>query len=226
MSGKRIRRKDLRQPDEFMEVTGRVWQWLVANQRNVYAAAIAVAVLVAGLAGMRSYQNSRLQAASNAFRRATTLLADGNDAAAIEALDEVAPVANYGALAGLYRGYAALDTDDAPGAVTAFEEVAGQVRLPVYLRQEALYNLAFAQSQAGNADDALSSYVAAGELPGPFRVDALLNAGELSRAAGREDAAREFYERAVNDAQADGSTQDDLRRVAERRLVALGVGTP
>lgn len=226
MSTKRLRRKDLRQPDEFMEVTGRVWQWLIANQRSVYAAAAVVAVVVAGVAGMRGYQNSRLQGASNAFRRATTLLADGDDTAAIQALDGVAPVANYGALAELYRGYAALDTDDAPGAAAAFEGVAGHASLPAYLRQEALYNLAFAQSLAGNTDEALSSYVAAGELPGPFRVDALLNAGELSRAEGREDAAREFFERAVNDAQADGSTQDDLRRVAERRLAALGVGTP
>ena len=99
--------------------------------------------------------------------------------------------------------------------------MAERAELPEYLRQEALYNLAFAEGLQGKSAEALERYRAAAEIPGPYGVDALLNAGALSRAAGRVDAAREFYERALSDAQADGEAQEDLRRVAERRLGGL-----
>lgn len=221
MSRTRIRRKDLRQPDEFIEITGRVWQWLLANRRGVFILAGAALVVMAGLVGAREVRDARARSAAETFRKAAALLAEGEDAAAVEVLEEVKPVGAYGALAELYRGHAALQANDPAKAATVFQDVADRAELPAYLRQEALYNLAFAESLQGKSAEALERYRAAADLPGPFGVDALLNAGALSSAAGRVDVAREFYERAVSDAQADGEAQEDLRRVAERRLAGL-----
>jgi hypothetical protein len=221
VSSTRIRRKDLRQPDEFIEVTGRAWQWLLANRRGVSILAGAALALLIGAVGVREFRDARARGAAETFRKAATLLAEGEDAAAVQVLEEVKPVGAYGALAELYRGYAALQANDPAKAGAVFVSVAERVELPAYLRQEALYNLAFAESLQGKNAEALERYRAAADLPGPFGVDALLNAGALSSAAGRVDVAREFYERAVSDAQVDGEAQEDLRRVAERRLTGL-----
>ena len=221
MSRTRIRRKDLRQPDEFIEITGRAWQWLLANRRGVaILAGVALAVVAVGV-GAREFREARARSAAETFRKAATLLAEGENAAAVQVLAEVRPVGAYGALAELYRGHAALQANDPAKAAGVFQNVAERAELPEYLRQEALYNLAFAEGLQGKSAEALERYRAAAEIPGPFGVDALLNAGALSSAAGRVDAAREFYERALSDAQADGEAQEDLRRVAERRLGGL-----
>ena len=221
MARVKIRRKDLRRPDEFLEFTGRAWDWVVDHRSAVMTVAAAVVVLAGIITGIRQYENHRGRVAAEAFRKATALLAAGEADAAADAFGAVPRVGSYGALSDLYRGHAALQAANAPAAARAFRAAAGAAEIPTYLRQEALYSLAVALDMQGDAPGALAAYEEAGNLPGPFRVDARLAAARLSHAAGASDRARVLYELALSDAQDAGPPQDDLREVANWRLTTL-----
>jgi tetratricopeptide (TPR) repeat protein len=222
----KIRRKDLRQPDEFVEFTGRAWRWLRDNQTTAIGAVVLGVLVFAGISGLRQYRDYRAANAAESFRRGVDLLAAGDAAGAEKVFGELAAVAAYGALADLYRGHAALEAEDYPAAASAFQAAAGRPELPPYLRQQALYNLGVALGQQGDSAGAQARYEEAAELTGPFTVDAQVAAAQLSDAAGQTRKARELYQQAVGEAEGIGPSQDDLRQLAEARLAALGGPIP
>ena len=170
----KIRRKALRQPDEFETLTGQAVNWASANRGLVtgVVAALAVAGLAAVAVGhLRGAERER---ASLAFRTAHTTFAAGNKfteaAEAFAALAHDYPHTAYGRLAGLYRGHAFARQGDA------------------------------AKEAIGETTPALEAYVQAGTLEGPYRTDALLSAARLHEAGGRADLAREIYARLLKEA--------------------------
>jgi hypothetical protein len=222
----KIRRKDLRRPDEFVEFTGRAWQWVLDNRKATITLAVSVVVLVAAVSGFRRYRSYREFAAAEAFRKATALLAEGDATAAVAAFEAVPRVGAYAVLANLYRGQAALKDGDASTAADAFRSVASDSEMPPYLRQRALYGLARALAEQDDTAGALARYEEAANLPGPFNVDARLAAARLSQAQGDSSKARVLYERALTDAEDSGPAQDDLRKLAAWHLASLGVPEP
>src|SRR5437870_13694807 len=105
----KIRRKALRQPDEFETLTGQAVNWASANRGLVtgVVAALAVAGLAAVAVGhLRGAERER---ASLAFRTAHTTFAAGNKfAEATEAFTALAhdyPHTAYGRLAALHRAH-------------------------------------------------------------------------------------------------------------------------
>jgi hypothetical protein len=218
----KIRRKDLRRPDEFMEFTGRAWQWVLDNRKATIAVAVSVVVLLLAVSGFRRYKSYREFAAAEAFRKATALFAEGDTTAAVAAFEAVPRVGSYAVLADLYRGQAALKDGDASAAAGVFRLVASESETPPYLRQRAIYGLARALEEQGDSAGALAHYEEAANLPGPFNVDARLAAARLSQAAGDSLKARALYELAVNDAEDSGPVQDDMRKLAAWHLASLG----
>lgn len=226
MARLKIRRKDLRRPDEFMEFTGRAWQWVIDNRKATITVAVSVVVLLAAVSGLRRYRNYREFAAAEAFRKATALFVEGDATGAAAAFEKVPRVGAYAVLADLYRGQAALNDGDATAAADAFRLVASEPETPPYLRQRAIYGLARALAEQGDTAGALVHYEEAANLPGPFNVDARLAAGRLSHAAGDSAKARTLYELAVSDAEDGGPAQDDMRKLAAWHLASLGGGAP
>jgi len=222
----KIRRKDLRRPDEFMEFTGRAWQWVLDNRKATITVAVSVVVLLSAVSGLRRYKSYREFAAAEAFRKATALLAEGDSTGAAAALEAVPRVGAYAVLADLYRGQAALKDGDATAAVGAFRLVASESETPPYLRQRAIYGLAHALAEQGDTAGALAHYEEAANLPGPFKVDSRLAAARLSQAAGDSPKARALYELAVSDAEESGPAQDDMRKLAAWHLASLGARAP
>jgi hypothetical protein len=215
----KIRRKDLRRPDEFVEFTGRVWAWLVARRRlagGLAAGAVAVAFAVAGV---RSLVDRRANRAAEEFAAAVRLYTDGAAREALEALPKIPAVASYGALANLYRGHAALDAGEPPVAVEAFRAALGG-SLPPYLQQEARYGLASALAAQGDRAAAMEEYEAAAALWGPFRTDARLAAANLATSLGDIARARSLYEAAAESAEATGAAEDDLAAIARWHITA------
>ena len=200
----KIRRKALRQPDEFETLTGQAVNWASANRGLVtgVVAALAVAGLAAVAVGhLRGAERER---ASLAFRTAHTTFAAGNKfteaAEAFAALAHDYPHTAYGRLAGLYRGHAFARQGDAAAAATAYAEYLATSPDPPYLRQEALAGLGHAKEATGETTPALEAYVQAGTLEGPYRTDALLSAARLHEAEGHADLAREIYSRLLKEA--------------------------
>jgi len=205
----KIRRKDLRQPDEFESLIGQAWSWVQDHLQLVVGAGAAVLVVVLVVALLGRSRVARNDAAATAFRTAQVSFQGGKFEAAAEAFAAVAidyagtPSAR---LATLYRAHALARKPDPAAAASAYGEYLTATDDPPYLRQEALVGLARAREATGDTAGALDTYEQAGALEGPYRVDALLGGARLDEASGRADRAREVYGRLLKDA-----TDPDLR---------------
>ena len=199
----KVRRKDLRKPDEFETLTGQAVDWAQAHRpivAGVVIGALAVAVIALGIGRWRS---SRDEAAAAAFNLAHVSFTDGKFADAARAFADVAetyPRAPFGRLAGLYRAHALARSGDAAGAATTYAEYLASAPASDYLRQEALTGLARAKEGTGDVAGALDAYTQAAALAGPFRTDALLAAARLHDASGQPEKAREIYTSLLKDA--------------------------
>jgi tetratricopeptide (TPR) repeat protein len=199
----KIRRKDLRKPDEFETLTGQVASW--ADQHRGIVAGVAGAAILVALVGfaVSRWRAGQNQAAGVAFRAAHSQFEAARYADAAGAFAEVAsahPHAPFGRLAVLYRAHALARSGDAAGAATAYSEYLATSPDAEYLRQEALNGLARARESTGDAAGALDAYTQASDLRGPYRVDALLGAARLQEAAGHGDQARDIYTRLLKEA--------------------------
>jgi len=192
----KVRRKDLRKPDEFETLTGQVVDWADANRSLVGAIAIGILVIAAIALGVARWRAGRDAAASADFQAARARFAAGSFDEAANGFEQVAsdyPRAPFGRLARLYRAHALAGKGDAAAAATAYTEYLASSPPTDYLRQEALSGLGHAQQASGDAKAALESFTQAGAIAGPFRNDALLAAARLHEAAGENDKAREIY---------------------------------
>lgn len=192
----KVRRKDLRKPDEFETLTGQVVDWADANRSLVGAIAIGILVIAAIAIGVARWSAGRDAAASADFQAAHARFAAGSFDEAANAFEQVAsdyPRTPYGRLARLYRAHALARKGDPAAAATAYTEYLASSPPTDYLRQEALAGLGHAQEAGGDTKNALESFTQAGATDGPFRNDALLAAARLHEAAGENDKAREIY---------------------------------
>jgi hypothetical protein len=199
----KIRRKALRQPDEFETLTARAVEWAEANRQLVIG--FVAAVLVVTLAGFLfgRYRAGRIERAGIAFQQAHGTFQAGNKFP--EAADAFAAVArdysgtSYARLALLYRAQALARQPDPAAAATAYAEFLATSPEPAYLRQQALVGLAHAREGAGDAPAALDAFTQAGALDGAYRTDALLGAARLQQVTGHPEAARDIYTRLLQD---------------------------
>jgi predicted negative regulator of RcsB-dependent stress response len=215
---KREERRFLKDPDEFVVWTTRLGTWAQTHRTTLIAAGavVALAIGAAGLLGWRSARQT--EAASEAFgaARAKFVARDYGPAALdFEAVAREYPSTSFGRLAVLYRGHCLLRSGDAAGAATAYQDFLARVDGDPYLRQLALTNLSHAQEQSGAAEDARASASKAGDLQGPYRVEALLIYARLSEAAGDAPAAQGAYRKILDD-----NPDAETKSFVQRRLPA------
>ena len=219
----KIRRKDLRQPDEFESLIGQGWRWVQDHLHLVGGGVAAVLVVVVVVVVADRSRAARNETAAAAFRVAQQAFQGGKFDTAAEAFGAVArdytgtPSAR---LAALYRAHALARKPDPAAAASAYGEYLTTAGDPPYLRQEALVGVARAREATGDTAGALDSYEQAGALDGPYHVDALLGAARLNEASGHADRAHELYGRLLKDA-----TDPDLRALLLAK-VPPGAETP
>jgi len=192
----KIRRKALRRPDEFTTLTGRAVAWLGDHRALALGSAAVALVLALGAFGLGHYRAARFETAARDFRAAYDTFQAGKFGEAADAFTRLAgayPRTPFGRLARLYRGHAVARQGDGAAAATAYGEYLATASGPLYLRQEALADLARAREASGDSAGAIEAYTQAGALEGPYRTDALLGAARLHEVAGQEDKAREIY---------------------------------
>ncbi len=192
----KIRRKDLRRPDEFHSLSTQAAEWVQQNRAIALGAlGVIVAVFVAvGATGW--YRSARAETAAERFHAAHATFESGKYSEAADAFGELERGYGgtpFGHLAGLYRAHALMRQGDAAAAATAYGEYLATSPPAEYLRQEALDGLAHAKEAGGDAAGALDAYTQAGQVSGPYRIDALLAAARLHDAAGQLDQARAIY---------------------------------
>jgi tetratricopeptide (TPR) repeat protein len=199
----KIRRKDLRQPDEFETLTAQALSWAEDNRGIVVAVVSALVALALVMIVLGRVRATRNETAAGLFRTAHEAFATSKYPEAADGFAALArdyPSTPFGRLATMYRGHALARQGDATGAATAYADFLASSSMDGYLRQEALVALGRSREGTGDSAAALEAYEEAGELDGPFRTDALLGAARLHEAAGRASEARAIYVGLMKDA--------------------------
>lgn len=221
--GKKLRHKDLKQPDEFISLTTRAIAWAQKNQTTVaivIGAAIAVVLLAAGI---RWYVQSRAEAAARQFYGANELFKREQwdqaqkDFATLASAYGSTP---YGTLAKLYAGRAALNASKPADAVPLLTEFVGAAPSPA-LEQIGRVALARALAETGNASGAREQLDRAILLDGPLAPEARVRLARIEETDGSKEKAIELYKQYLAD-EPDGAAAAQVRM----RLTALGVQPP
>ena len=192
----KIRRKDLRQPDEFETLTGQALDFARTHRTAVVTVTgVLVAVGVAAVA-FAQWRASQSEAAAVAFWGAHEAFAAKRFDEAVRAFAELAdkyPGTPSGRLAPLYRAHAMARQGDNAAAATGYAEYLARGPETPYLRQEALLDLGHTKEAGGDAAGALDVFTQAGAIEGPFKREALLAAAHVQEAAGRAAEAQAIY---------------------------------
>ena len=203
MPKNRIRRKDLKRPDEFVTLTTRAIRWCQANARVAVLAVIGIAVVLVGLAITSAYRSARQRNANADLSRALLAMrADDLSRAAQEFTD----AANRwspslpGQLASVLAANTVLRQGNAESAVAAIERVAATSGdLPVYLQQQVQFVWAVALESGSKWKEAADKYAAAAAMSGPYRGPAILGEARSRELAGDSQRARELYQAYVEE---------------------------
>src|SRR5262245_5672601 len=192
----RLTRKELRQPDEFQEITTQTVDWVRANQSVVVGVVSTIVAIGAVILGIGWYSARQADTAATRFQSAQTLFESKKYPEAATEFSSVAaeyPSTPSGKLATLYRARALAAQPDPAAAVTAYEEYLAGSPATDYLRQEALLGLGHTHEAAKDSAAAMDAYRKAADISGPFKTSAQLALARLEEAAGNTDKARALY---------------------------------
>lgn len=175
-SPKRITRKDIRRPDQFVTLTGKILHLASAYRtRSIVCLALLLAVLL-GLWGWDSYRQRQNRLAAREYSRAMSLYRSGKYTEAIDAFVQVKRYNSsaYGSFSLLYQANSYIAAGDSAKATEAVQELLQRERKDTFLRQIALLTLGSFQEKAGRCKEAVSNFAAAESIAGPFKDEALL----------------------------------------------------
>lgn len=168
---KRVRRKDLKGPDEFLSFTQRALEYARQNEREVTIVVLALVGVVAVALGIRGYRSWQLGRAVQSFGRAYQEFAADHLERAADGFTAVAsawPGTPQGELALLYLGNCYADLRNDSAAKAAFTDLLAGTN-DEGLRQIARYNLGVLKQKTGDTAGAAEEFHAAAATAGPLR---------------------------------------------------------
>ncbi|HXG50915.1 MAG TPA: tetratricopeptide repeat protein [candidate division Zixibacteria bacterium] len=194
-ASKRVSRKELREPDKFLIVTGKALEFV---RRRKIPIALAVGLLVlAALGGLafNAYKDRQNALAAPHFERALERYHAGNYKEALSALEKVKDFrwSRYAALAYLYEANTYVATGELDKALTAAQRFLAAAPADSLYRQIALITLADVESLKGMSREAVGHYAEAEKIPGPLREQALIGKARNYARAGDPKAAIAAY---------------------------------
>jgi hypothetical protein len=192
----RIRRKDLKRPDQFVTLSSRFIDWVRANSGLAIAVGGAAVVILATVGLFTAFRSARRHDANGDLARAMATLRADNLAAAAGELSEVSRRWDGTSLAGLAGALAAnteLRLGNLDKAIAEIEKLASSKDLPPYLRQQLLLAWGYALAQKQAWAEAAAKYEAAEALGGPYTGQAVLAQARAKESAGDGEAARVLY---------------------------------
>jgi len=214
----RLRRKDLKRPDEFVTISTRVLAWAGSHRRLAIGSGAAVVVLVVAITAALGLRGARDRDANADLARAWARYHESNGSGAASQLAEVGrrwSGAGAGTAAKVLAAAAELRADNAESALVQIQDVLAEPTLPTFLRQESLVAYGFALEKKGQRDEAIAKYGEAAAIDGPYTATAILAEARVRSAAGQKDQARSLYER----------LQKDFPEVADREQIAAKLAT-
>ena len=171
---KGIGRKELREPDEFLTLTGQALDYAKRHEREVTYVAIALAVVMVFSLGVRWYRDWQHDKAEAAFGAARRDFSAARFETAVTGFDRVSrewPRTTFGPLALVYKGNCYAELAKPKEAEEAFRAALAVARDPL-VQQIAHYNLGLLQVKAGDKKAASAELGAAAQIEGPLRAAA------------------------------------------------------
>ncbi len=197
MARTRVRRKDLKKPDEFVTMTGHALVWLRENTQLAAMVGGAVLLIFAAIGITGAFRAARLRDANAdlgramATLRATDLNAAASEFSAVAQRWESTPVA---LLASVLAANTEMRLGNRDAALTSIQKLLdGGQELPPYLRQQLLVARGTALSDKGDWAGAAAQFAAAAEVSGPYVAEAILAEARARERGGEADRARELY---------------------------------
>lgn len=166
-----IRRRDLKEPDEFISLAHRALEFLKGHEKEATIAVLgflAVSAVVFGFRTYASWQEQRAEAAFGAARKDFAARRFDTAANGFVKVSSQWPRTMYGRLALVYLGNSYAELGKADDAERAFRASLGVATDPT-LRQAAYYNLGLLELKKGNKKAAASDLSQATEIEGPLR---------------------------------------------------------
>jgi hypothetical protein len=189
----KLDRKQLKKPDEFQVVAGKALEWVLARQKQVTAAIVAVVVVILAVWGFAAWRSSREAKAGAALSEALDLESrpiagegpaqpgeqtfpskEERSKAALAALEKV-HAENGGttaaATAQAEMGFLKLKSGDPAGAQKDLSDFLGSAPKDHPLRPFAQESLGYALEAQGKLDDARAAFEKLREIGMPARAD-------------------------------------------------------
>lgn len=193
---KRLRRKDLKQPDEFQTFTRQAIEWASEHTQVFTWAGIGILVALIAIGLTISFRNARGRDSNADLGRAMAILRAGDVPAAAAELSQVArrwPSTPAGDMAAILAINTELQRDNYDSAILLIEEALDSGSLPEYLRQEVLFAWGYALQQKDASAGAMDQYKAAADLDGPYKAPAILAQARLLEQQGDMKKAQKLY---------------------------------
>jgi predicted negative regulator of RcsB-dependent stress response len=225
---RKLRRKDLKQPDEFTTLVEAAGQYLTTHVGEILAGAALIAATIAVVIAVRFYQQHRAATAANQFYQAFTAL-DVKDYKGAEQgflkLSHDAPGLQVGRLARFYLGTCYLEQNQLAQARDAFHDYLAGEHDPMF-GSLAMVNLGVVYERLGKLDQAESSYRQAAGTPGPEQLRAQLAVARILAREGKSQSAIDEYRRFLNEHPFAPERQEAMEAMAELGAAPVAAAAP
>ena len=191
----KLKRKELRQPDEFVTLIENTRDWVTENWRQLAASGAFVLVSAIAVFAYYHYERGRDLVAADRFSAALNALVSQQYPAAEEQFAKLAadePDRQVGKLARLYLANAFLADNNPAKARDALVAFLGDDHDPEFVSM-ALNNLAVAYTRLGDYQKAVGAYRQAASVPGPEQASAQLGVARSLEKAGDKQGAITAY---------------------------------
>lgn len=223
---RKLRRKDLKRPDEFMTFFSNVQDFFATRLRDILFAAAIVGVLGALTLGVFYYERYRDETVSNQFYTSFTALQEKQYAAAQKGFERLAqkePDRTLGRLARLYLASTYLAQDNVPKARDALVAYLAEAHDPAFLGL-ALMEMGVIYERSGDLSKALGAYRQAQALKGPEAPAAELAAARILEEQGDKPGAIKAYQLFLEAHPFAAQRQDAVENLARLGVVAVPTG--
>ena len=216
-SPKRITRKEIKQPDQFVTLTRECISFLTSHRTVLIASLSVLAATLAIFLGWDVYRGRQNRLAAAEYARAVAFYHKGNYKEALEALNrlQIYRATVYSRLGLLYTANSRAALQDDAKAVEALQQLIATEKKEPVLRQAALTSLAYTQETKGQCQEAASSFGEAEKIDGPLRGDATLGKARCSQLTGNFKEALASYRKFLTDNPASDRVNEISVRVQE-----------
>lgn len=200
-SHRKLSRKALKQPDEFVTTLDKTVEWIEANLSRVIIGAVAMVAIIALVAAVSFYSQHRERVASEQFYRAINALSEKNYQTAANGFSALArngPSSTLGRLAGLYLATTYLAQNQPSKARDQLRGYLAEARNQLF-RQLALTQLGVANEDLGDYREANAAYRKAAQLNGPEKTRAEIGAARTLARIGDRQGAITSYQQFLRD---------------------------